>query len=278
MSRAMANHGDIVEFWNQQADQFEEDPRANTPDRWIHRIEVAAVTRILRGLPPTLDILDLGCANGHTTFLLNDAFPEHRIIGGDLSRKMVDVARRRLARSGAPESANLRFEVMDMLDLKHEEARFDVVLTIRSLINLPDSASQWKAIGEIARSLRPGGRYIAIENFRHAQERLNAVRKGEGLLPLPYRWHNCWFDENEFRRHCLRFFDLEEFAAITSTYYLVTRVVYSKLCQLEGRSPDYDHPIYEIATRLPPEGDYGPVKLSHWIRARGLSGMWTAGE
>lgn len=266
MPPATADQGSIVKFWDQQAEKFEDDPKANTPDPWIHRIEVAAVTRILKTLPSALDVLDLGCANGHTTRLLSSEFPGHKVVGGDLSAKMIDVARGRLAKQGSSASANLRFEVMDMLDLEREKGRFDVVLTTRGLINLPDTESQWKAIEGIAESLRPGGHYIAVENFRQAQERLNAVRKTEGLPSLPYRWHNCWFDEDEFRQHCLSLFKLEEFTPITSTYYLVTRVVYSKLCQFEGRAPDYDHPIYEIATRLPAEGDYGPVKLSHWIK------------
>jgi len=262
----MATHESILDFWDLQADQFGEDPRANTPDRWIHRLELAAVSRILRPLPSPLAILDLACANGYTTFLLHQAFPEHRIIGGDLSPKMVEIAQKRLAKQGAATSPHLTFQVMDMLDLHDWRARFDVVVTIRGLINLPNAASQWTAIRQIADSLKPGGHYIAVENFRHAQENLNAVRKHLGLAPLPYRWHNCWFDEADFRQHCATLFDLAEFLPITSTYYLVTRVVYSKLCQLEGREPDYDHPIYDIATQLPAEGDYGPVKLSHWIK------------
>lgn len=262
----MPDQRDIVEFWNQQAERFDQDPRANTPDPWIHRIELAAVGRILRSLPSSLDVLDLGCANGHTTFLLHREFPEHRIVGGDVSPKMVEVARKRLISKGIAQSPHLRFEVMDMLDMRSARGRFDVVITIRGLINLPNPESQWRAIAQIAGCLKLGGDYIAVENFRHAQERLNAVRQEQGLPPLPYRWHNCWFDEEEFRRRCSGFFELAEFSPITSTYYLVTRVVYSKLCQLEGREPDYDHPIYEIATRLPVEGDYGPVKLSHWIR------------
>jgi len=254
----------ILSFWDEQAEKYGEDPRANTPDRWIHHVELAAVARILRTLSSPSDILDIGCANGYSTFLIHKAFPDHRITGIDLSEKMIGIAQKRLLREGLVESSNLRFRVMDMLEMEDFAEAFDVAITIRGLINLPGTDSQWKAIAQIAGCLRPGGRYIAVENFRHAQENLNSLRRNIGLPALPYRWHNCWLDENDFRKHCSEFFDLLEFLPITSTYYLITRVVYSRLCQLEARDPDYDHPIYEIATKIPPLGDFGPVKLSYW--------------
>ena len=255
----------IREYWGQRAAELGVDPRANTPDPWIHQVEARAISEILRSLPSSLDVLDLGCANGHTTFALYEAFPTHRFLGGDFSPAMVEVARQRLDGEGVDRS-RLDFAVIDMLDLTAYEGRFDVVLTVRGLINLPDSEAQWKAIGGIARALKPGGTYIAVENFRHAQENLNRVRATVGLPPLPYRWHNCWFEEAEFRAHCEAVLEPVTFEPITSTYYLLTRVVYSKLCQLEGREPDYDHPIYQVATELPPLGEYGPVKLSQWVK------------
>lgn len=258
----------IVAFWDDRAEEFGKDRRANTPDPWINCVERTSIGQILAGLTASSDILDVGCANGYSTFLLHEAFPQHRFVGGDLSQKMIAQAKARLCELPPEKGGNLRFEAMDMLDLGRFQGSFDVVITMRALLNLPNSEAQWQAIGQIAGCLRPGGQLIAIENFRNSQEKLNSVRRDLGLSPLPYRWHNCWFEESEFLKRCSEYFKLVAFEPIASTYYLVTRVVYSKMCQLEGREPDYDHPIYEIATKMPAVGDYGPIKLSHWIKSK----------
>jgi SAM-dependent methyltransferase len=256
---------EIVDFWTQRAETFGATPNANTPDRWIHQVETPAITRILQSLPGSLDILDVGCANGYTTEALSRAFPNHRFTGTDLSAKMIGVAKGRVCEA----TPNLRFAEANMLDLSRYQGEFDVVLSVRALINLPDTEAQWQAIDQIAGCLRPGGHYISIENFRHGQENLNKVRTDLGLKPIDIRWNNCFFDEPDFRRFCGERFDLVEFTPISSTYYLATRGIYAKMCQMEGREPDYDHPIYEIASKLPATGDFGPIKLSHWQKRDG---------
>jgi ubiquinone/menaquinone biosynthesis C-methylase UbiE len=253
---------EIVDFWADRAVTFGDKPSANTPDRWIHQVETPAVTRILESLPGSLDILDVGCANGYTTHALSRAFPQHCFMGVDLCASMIAVAKDRVS----ADTPNLRFAEANMLDLSLHQGQFDVVLSIRALINLPDTAAQFQAIDQIAACLRPGGHYICIENFRHGQENLNKVRVDLGLKPIDIRWNNCFFDEPEFRQYCSQSFDLAEFTPISSTYYLATRGIYAKMCQMEGREPDYDHPIYEIACKLPATGDFGPIKLSHWVK------------
>jgi SAM-dependent methyltransferase len=251
---------EIVEFWAQRAEAFGAAPSANTPDRWIHQVETPNIHRILESLSDSLDILDIGCANGYTTHALSRAFPQHCFTGVDLSAKMIEVAKGRVSE----DTPNLRFGEANMLDLSRFRGQFDVVLSVRALINLPDTGAQWQALDQISNCLRPGGHYISIENFRHGQENLNRVRTDLGLKPIDIRWNNCFFDEPDFRHYCGERFDLVEFTPISSTYYLATRGIYAKMCQMEGREPDYDHAIYEVASKLPPTGDFGPIKLSHW--------------
>jgi len=58
------------------------------------------------------------------------------------------------------------------------------------------------------------------------------------------------------------YFTIKKRKNISSIYYLITRTVYSKICQLEHREPDYDNPIYKIAADLDESiGNYGPVNL-----------------
>jgi hypothetical protein len=82
------------------------------------------------------------------------------------------------------------------------------------------------------------------------------------LEEILVRWHNLCFDEAEFIEKAGKIFRDVELINFSSTYYLVTRVVYSALCKNE---PGYEHPIYEIAASLPTAGDFTPIKL---VRAR----------
>jgi len=257
------NPDTIKEYWNEQARKLGADPRATTQDYWMRELEIASLSKVLARFPEPLDILDIGCGNGFSTLRLLQAHPRHRFVGGDYSVEMVRAAMAAVEELPSSLRANIRFEELDVLDLSRYRGGFDLIISDRCLINLPSRELQWQAIAEIERALRPGGCYLAIENFVGGQAGLNEQRTRLGLPEISVRWHNCFFEEAEFLAHCAARFDIQEFVPLSSTYYLLTRVVYSKLCQIEGREPDYDHPIYEIAVQLPPVGDFGPIKLAH---------------
>jgi ubiquinone/menaquinone biosynthesis C-methylase UbiE len=259
----------ITDYWSEQAKTYGSSPQANTPDYWLREIEYSNIVRILNELGGNANVLDIGCGNGYTTLRLHEAFPQHGFLGGDLSPEMIHVAQESLRALGSAASSNVRFEVIDVLDLKQYESSFDVVVSVRCLINLPSAELQWAALKQIWRALKKNGQCVLIENFQEPQDALNKVREGLGLPPIPIRWHNHFFSESELLAECEGLFEVAESVPITSTYYLITRVVYSKLCQLEGRVPDYDHPIYQIATKLPILGDLGPVRLLRLMKKDG---------
>ena len=82
-----------------------------------------------------------------------------------------------------------------------------------------------------------------------------------GLPEIPVRWHNHFFDEEEFVDQTSDSFDSVVFESFLSSYYLATRVIYSAGCQLISEEPDYFHPIHQTAGKLPPIGDFCPIKL-----------------
>lgn len=251
----------IRRFWDEQARLHKADPRATTPDYWLRELEINSVSDILQTCPGGLDVLDIGCGNGYSTLRIRTTHPTNRYVGGDYSEAMIAVAR-----DQARGQDGVTFEVADVLSLERFAGHFDVVISDRCLINLSSPELQREAVRQIWACLRPNGQYLAIENFVEAQENLNQQRRRSGLPPIPIRWHNLFLNEAEFISHCSTLFRVREVTPISSTYYLITRVVYSKLCQLEGREPDYEHPIYKIATELPPMGDFGPVKLVHMVK------------
>jgi phosphatidylethanolamine/phosphatidyl-N-methylethanolamine N-methyltransferase len=83
-----------------------------------------------------------------------------RVTGVDLSRAMLDVARRRVARLGLAQVAALI--EMDAQALTFADASFDVALAPFVLSVVPDPA---KTLDEMWRVARPGGELVLINHF-----------------------------------------------------------------------------------------------------------------
>ena len=89
-------------------------------------------------------ILDAGCGAGRdTAFLTTRGF---RVVGVDLSEKMLELAREKQG----------EYRKMDLRDLRFDENQFDGVLSNQSLIFLPKDDMK-EAIKEISRVLKPKG-------------------------------------------------------------------------------------------------------------------------
>ena len=157
---------------------------------------------------------------------------------------------------------NVLFKIIDVMDLGDYKNKFDVVISDRCLINLPEIDSQKEAIKQIKNSLRPKGYYIMVENFIEGHKSMNKVRSQIGLDKIPIRWHNTFLTQTFISKFVKKHFKILKKKNISSLYYLLTKIVYSKVCQLENREPDYDNSIYQVATEINDVvGDYGPVKL-----------------
>lgn len=91
-------------------------------------------------------IADVGCGPGHVTRFLAQRHP--KVIGLDLSPRMIDIARER-----APD---LRFAVADMLQLPVRDAAWAGAVALYSVIHLT-AQERAAACRELARAVRPGG-------------------------------------------------------------------------------------------------------------------------
>ncbi|HYK88915.1 MAG TPA: hypothetical protein VE398_09100, partial [Acidobacteriota bacterium] len=120
---------------------------------------------------------------------------------------------------------------------------------------------QTEAFRQIAACLRPGGWYVAIENFREGNDAMNSARQRFNLPEIPVRWHNLYFEEKRFVDHTTAWFDLVRFEDFASSYYLATRVLYSAWCKERGETPDYTHDLHRLATDLPACGQYSPIRM-----------------
>jgi ubiquinone/menaquinone biosynthesis C-methylase UbiE len=107
-------------------------------------------------------------------------YPEGvRLTGIDLSPAMLQIARKRADELGV--DADLREG--DAQQLPFPEASFDTVVCTLSLCNIPDDG---RAIAEMKRVLRPGGRLLLLDHVRASSKAWLAVQRV--LEPLSWRF------------------------------------------------------------------------------------------
>jgi SAM-dependent methyltransferase len=112
-----------------------------------------------RLLPTTQDVLELASGNGFNLGILARMRSDVRFIGIDLVPGQVSRANEKL--KGL---ANASAEVGDFQKLAFEDGAFDLVFVIESLCHALDLP---KALSEVHRVLRPGGRFIVIDAWRN---------------------------------------------------------------------------------------------------------------
>jgi hypothetical protein len=113
------------------------------------------------------------------------------------------------------------------------------------------------AIMEMASVLKPGGILILVENFVEGLAELNKLRSQFDLHEIKTRWHNLYMSLPITVSFLKKHFRIDTQENIGNLYYILSRVVYAVLAKAEGKEPSYDHPINEIASKLPSLGSYG---------------------
>jgi ubiquinone/menaquinone biosynthesis C-methylase UbiE len=110
-------------------------------------------------------VLEVGCGRGVGTEIIFERFDASEVHAFDIDPSMVSQAQRRLA--GYP-SNRLRLSVGDATSIQEEDASFDAVFDFMIIHHIPD----WqRAVSEIARVLRPGGRFFFEEVTSQALSR-----------------------------------------------------------------------------------------------------------
>jgi len=123
-------------------------------------------------LPMDAKILELGCGPAYMWKECANRIPAGwDITLSDLSSGMVDAAWRNLVTTGR----NFKFKEMDAQSILNEDEMFDSVIANHMLYHVPDRT---KALAEIKRVLKPGGRFIAttVGNL-HLQEMNDWLRQ-----------------------------------------------------------------------------------------------------
>ena len=106
------------------------------------------VELVTRYAPPRAKILDLGCGNGISARLLNQA--DFDVVGTDISPLFLKEAR-------AWENPRLRYQVCDVMELPFESESFNVICSNELIEHLPDVET---ALTEMIRVVCKGGRIV----------------------------------------------------------------------------------------------------------------------
>jgi len=110
------------------------------------------------GAKPGDRVLDCATGTGDLAFEFQRAVGRQgRVIGTDFCAEMLDVARAKSEREGAP----TQFEEADTLALPYDDASFDIASIAFGIRNVDDPA---RGVTEMARVVRPGG-VIAVLEF-----------------------------------------------------------------------------------------------------------------
>lgn len=111
------------------------------------------------GLRPGMTVLDLACGSGASTLpAARLVGPTGRVVGIDLSEKMLENGRRKARRAGLD---NIEFRHGDMTEVDIADASIDAVICVFGVSLAPDMEA---FVANLWRMVRPGGR-LAITTW-----------------------------------------------------------------------------------------------------------------
>src|SRR3989338_4599578 len=206
-------------------DYWENPETVSIIDKNLHKIEIGAVCKYLTSSDY---VADIGCGDGVAT--VEYAKKVKKCVGieySDFLRKRASVL---VTKSGL---SNITIKKGNVLKLRSVGEKFDVVIVQRLLINLLSWKDQQKGLINIYNILKPGGRFIMIENTNDAFLAMNEMRIAVGLESIPKHWHNRFFDYDKLMEFMDGKFQLLNFQDF-GLYYFLTRVYVQMFASFRG--------------------------------------------
>jgi SAM-dependent methyltransferase len=167
-------------------------------------------------------VLEVGCGPGWASAWIQDELGAE-VVALDQSERMVELARER----------GVEARVGDVTALPFEDASFDTALAAWMLYHVADLDL---ALSELARVLRPGGRFVAVTN---AQDSLGELWSMLGAERPPYNFHSDNGAEI-LRRHFPRVEAREAAGTVTFADREAAQRYVDSLVVLSGTLPPFE--------------------------------------
>src|SRR3989344_6863752 len=232
----MADYNIVKKYWELTAEKLGTDPRATIKD---HQFRLLEIDTIKNYLTENDVVIDIGCGNGYST--LEYAKIVKEITGIDYSKNMIKFANE--ASKKIKGKNNFEFKIGDILNIELPENYYHVAISERCLINLPSNMDQERAVLNIYKSLKMGGKFIIAEVTLEGHRKINALRELFGLDKIKVHWHNVYIKEEEFLPFLLKYFKLLETKRF-GMYQFLSKIVHPLL--VEPEEPKFEAKINEI--------------------------------
>lgn len=231
----MSTRNRIEAYW--------EDPNTvSLVDQNLRKLETDFV---LSQLSSSDNFADFGCGSGEST--VHYAKIVKTCFALEQSNTLRKKASQRFQES---QLQNITLVEGDVTNLSAYKEKFNVALTQRVVINFMTWKEQKEVLMNIWDSLRPGGRYIMLENTFEGFENLNTLRREVHLPNIPlHDWHNYFLHYGEFIKYIEGKFIIEKIHTF-NLYYLLTRVFINMFAKFEGYGANIkkDH-IFDLADK-----------------------------
>lgn len=252
------NEEQIVSHYRSEAEKHGMEGTSTIQDIRTRHLEMEAIFSYIR---EGERVLEVGCGNGYVAQAIVQKFVVE-LDAIDFSPEMIAVAKKRKI---SQVKSRVKFAVQNILKLNATDC-YNLIFTERCLQNLVSWDDQKAALANIARALKPGGRFVMLESFWSGLNRLNQARKELDLPEIPPPWHNLLFDEEETKSYMISLgCSYVEQNCFLSGYYFGSRVLLPALMP-KGKPINSQSVLNDYFCGLPPHGDFSPMKILRFVK------------
>ncbi|MCQ9207273.1 MAG: class I SAM-dependent methyltransferase [Omnitrophica bacterium] len=230
----------IITYYNNRVTQYGLSGKSTLLDYNMQLLEIEIASSRLEQTDMALDVCG---GNGVSTL----ALAKHckPVTGFGLSQKMIETAQKSLS-SRKSASRNIFFNTGNVLnsDKIYAPGRFNAVVSVRGLINLPSWKLQQRAILNIHKILPRGGKFIFIEGSADGLRNINKLREKFSLPPLKEPGYDKHFETSTLPEFMTKYFNSRASKNL-DTYFLISRIFYP-LATLPDK-PEFDSVCNTVA-------------------------------